>query len=125
MSESWYHLMLKKEDVTWKKTDGTEIFYNPTLIWVILTTLKPTRNVGVQAEVKAIKSAKLTGYCNVPLKMLHAMELKFNQIRDLSGETVFTTKQFTNLVFRAFLTRMNQSFKQYDKGKKGFFDEGK
>eukprot|EP00957_Ditylum_brightwellii_P106951 8159536-Ditylum_brightwellii.AAC.1 len=72
-SESWCRLMLKKEEFTWTKLDGTEVFDGPTFIWVILTTLKPMRNVG----------------------MLDAMEFKFNQIKDLSGKTVFTTKQFT------------------------------
>eukprot|EP00957_Ditylum_brightwellii_P203820 15336372-Ditylum_brightwellii.AAC.1 len=44
--------------------------------------------------------------------MLDAMELKFNQIRDLSGGTVFTTKQFTIQVFRDLLTATNQDFKR-------------
>eukprot|EP00957_Ditylum_brightwellii_P180106 13719384-Ditylum_brightwellii.AAC.1 len=49
--ESWHHLMLKQEEFTWTKSDGIEVFDGPTLIWVILTTLKPTRNVGVQSEI--------------------------------------------------------------------------
>eukprot|EP00957_Ditylum_brightwellii_P070573 5361934-Ditylum_brightwellii.AAC.1 len=56
--------------------------------------------------------------------MLDSMELKFNQIRDLSGETVFTTKQFMIQVFRALLTTTNQDFKCSIKGKKDPFDEG-
>eukprot|EP00957_Ditylum_brightwellii_P069349 5264712-Ditylum_brightwellii.AAC.1 len=73
--ESWHRLMSKKEEFTWMKSDGTEVFDGPTLIWVILTTLTPTRNVGVQSEICAIKSAKLSGYGNDPLKMLDGMEL--------------------------------------------------
>eukprot|EP00957_Ditylum_brightwellii_P007645 578050-Ditylum_brightwellii.AAC.1 len=87
--------MLKKEEFTWTKLDGTEVFDGPTLIWVILATLKPTRNVGVQSEMCAIESAKLSGYGNDPLKMFDGMELKFNLIKDISGKSVFTTKQFT------------------------------
>eukprot|EP00957_Ditylum_brightwellii_P130280 9938035-Ditylum_brightwellii.AAC.1 len=87
--------MLKKKEFTWTKSDGTEVFDRPTLIWVILTILKPTRNVGVQSEICVIKSAKLSGYGNDPLKMLDGMDLKFNLIKDISGESVFTTKQFT------------------------------
>eukprot|EP00957_Ditylum_brightwellii_P170020 12941279-Ditylum_brightwellii.AAC.1 len=89
----------RKEEFTWTKTDRTEVFDGPTLIWVILTALKPTRNVDIQAEVKVIELAKLSGYGNDPLKMLDSMELRFNQIRDLSGKTVFITKQFTIQVF--------------------------
>eukprot|EP00957_Ditylum_brightwellii_P085181 6478052-Ditylum_brightwellii.AAC.1 len=55
--------------------------------------------------------------------MLDAMELKFNQIRDLSGKTIFTTKQFTIQVFRALLFTTNQDFKLYVKSKKDPFDE--
>eukprot|EP00957_Ditylum_brightwellii_P126261 9625964-Ditylum_brightwellii.AAC.1 len=98
-SKSWRFLMLKKEEFSWTKTDGTEVFDGPILIWVILTTLKPTRNVGVQVEVKAIALAKLSGYGNDPLKMLDSMEVRLNQIKDLSGEIVFTTKQFTIQMF--------------------------
>eukprot|EP00957_Ditylum_brightwellii_P094473 7193703-Ditylum_brightwellii.AAC.1 len=94
-SESWHCLMLKKEEFTWTKLDGTKVFDGPTLIWVTLTTLKPTRNVGVQSEIHAIESAKLSGYGNNPLKMIDGMELKFNLIKDISGESVFTTKTFT------------------------------
>eukprot|EP00957_Ditylum_brightwellii_P142284 10839972-Ditylum_brightwellii.AAC.1 len=93
--ESWCCLTLKKEEFTWTKSDGMEVFEGPTLIWVILITLKPTRNVGVQSKICAIKSAKLSGYGNDPLKMLDGIELKFNLIKDISGESVFTTKQFT------------------------------
>eukprot|EP00957_Ditylum_brightwellii_P188522 14352284-Ditylum_brightwellii.AAC.1 len=71
------------------------MFDGPTLIWVILTTLKQTKNVGVQSEICAIKSAKLSGNGNGPLKMLDGMELKFNLIKDISGESVLTTKHFT------------------------------
>eukprot|EP00957_Ditylum_brightwellii_P207843 15354773-Ditylum_brightwellii.AAC.1 len=56
--------------------------------------------------------------------MLDGMELKFNLIKDISGELVFTTKQFTIQVFRARLTTTNQDFKYYVKGKKDPFDEG-
>eukprot|EP00957_Ditylum_brightwellii_P089960 6850981-Ditylum_brightwellii.AAC.1 len=52
------------------------------------------------------------------------MELKFNQIRYLSGETIFMTKQFTIQVFRALLTTTNQYANQYVGGKKDPFDEG-
>eukprot|EP00957_Ditylum_brightwellii_P190297 14485536-Ditylum_brightwellii.AAC.1 len=93
-SESWCCLMLKKEGFTWMKSDRTEMFNRPTLIWVILATLKPTRNVGVQSEICSIKSAKLSRYGNDPLKMLDGRELKFNLIKDISGKSVFTTKQF-------------------------------
>eukprot|EP00957_Ditylum_brightwellii_P098986 7540353-Ditylum_brightwellii.AAC.1 len=55
--------------------------------------------------------------------MLDAMELKFNQIRDPSGETVSPTKQVTIQVFRALLTTANQDFNHYVKGKKDPFDE--
>eukprot|EP00957_Ditylum_brightwellii_P121275 9248439-Ditylum_brightwellii.AAC.1 len=85
--ESWRQLMLKKEEFTWTKLDGTEVYDGSTLIWVILTTLKPTRNIGVQSKIHSIESAKLSRYGNNPLKMLDAMELKFNQIKDISGET--------------------------------------
>eukprot|EP00957_Ditylum_brightwellii_P095274 7256581-Ditylum_brightwellii.AAC.1 len=94
-SESWRCLMLKKEEFTWTKLDGIEVFNRHTFIWVILTTLKPTRNVDVQSKICAIESAKLSGYGNDPLKMLDGMEHKFNQIKDISGKSVFTTKQFT------------------------------
>eukprot|EP00957_Ditylum_brightwellii_P067536 5127105-Ditylum_brightwellii.AAC.1 len=93
--ESWCHLMLKKEEFTWIKSDRTEVFDGPTLIWVILATLKPTRNVGVQSESHPRKSAKLPGHGNDPLKMLGGMELKFKLIKDISGESVFITQQFT------------------------------
>eukprot|EP00957_Ditylum_brightwellii_P077559 5893726-Ditylum_brightwellii.AAC.1 len=95
MIESWHCLMLKKEEFIWTKLDGTEVFHGPTSIWVILTTLKPTRNVGVQSEICAIESAKFSGCGNNPLKMLDGMDLKFNLIKDISGKSVFTTKQFT------------------------------
>eukprot|EP00957_Ditylum_brightwellii_P042201 3195904-Ditylum_brightwellii.AAC.1 len=101
--ESWCCLMLKKEEFTWTKSDGTEVFDRPTLIWVILATLKPTRNVGVQSEICAIASASLSGYGNDPLKMLDGMDLKFNLIKDISGKSVFTTKQFTIKVLNATL----------------------
>eukprot|EP00957_Ditylum_brightwellii_P209912 15364341-Ditylum_brightwellii.AAC.1 len=42
-------------------------------------------NFVVQSDTCAIESAKLSGYENNPLKMLYAMELKLNQIKDLSG----------------------------------------
>eukprot|EP00957_Ditylum_brightwellii_P068620 5209887-Ditylum_brightwellii.AAC.1 len=73
--ESWHCLMLKKEEFTWTKSDGTEVFDGPTLIWVVLTTLKPTRNIGVQSEICNIEFAKLSGYDNGPLKILDGMEL--------------------------------------------------
>eukprot|EP00957_Ditylum_brightwellii_P018717 1406502-Ditylum_brightwellii.AAC.1 len=103
-------IFYKREEFTWTKLDGTEVFDKPTLIWVILITLKPTRNVGVLSEICAIKSAKLSGYGNNPLKMLDGMELKFNLIKDISGESVFSTKQFT--------------IQHYVKGKKDPFNEG-
>eukprot|EP00957_Ditylum_brightwellii_P157635 11998003-Ditylum_brightwellii.AAC.1 len=78
--------MLKKKEFTWTKLDRTEVFDRPTLIWVILVTLKPTRNIGVQSEIHVIKSAKLSGHGNNPLKMLDGMELKFNLIKDISGK---------------------------------------
>eukprot|EP00957_Ditylum_brightwellii_P154535 11761088-Ditylum_brightwellii.AAC.2 len=59
-SESWCHLMLKKEEFTLTKLDDTEVFDGLTLIW---------------AEVKALKAAKLLGCGNDPLKMLDSMEL--------------------------------------------------
>eukprot|EP00957_Ditylum_brightwellii_P160110 12187820-Ditylum_brightwellii.AAC.1 len=31
--ESWHHLMLTKEEFTWTKSDGIEVFNRPTLIW--------------------------------------------------------------------------------------------
>eukprot|EP00957_Ditylum_brightwellii_P211198 15365880-Ditylum_brightwellii.AAC.1 len=123
-SESWHHLMLKREEFTWTKSDGMEVFGGLTLIWVILTMLKPMRNIGLQAKVKAIESTKLLGYGNDPLKMLDTMELKFCQIKDLSGETVFTMKQFTIQVFRTLLSTTNHAFKCYVKSKKYPFDEG-
>eukprot|EP00957_Ditylum_brightwellii_P092608 7052013-Ditylum_brightwellii.AAC.1 len=73
--ESWHCLMLKNEEFTWMKSDRTEVFDGPTLIWVIFTTSKPTRNVRVQPEICAIKPAKLFQYGNNPLKMLDGMEL--------------------------------------------------
>eukprot|EP00957_Ditylum_brightwellii_P160659 12230791-Ditylum_brightwellii.AAC.1 len=69
---------------------------------MILTTLKPTRNIGVQSEICAIESAKLFGYGNDPLKMLDGMELKFNLIKDISGKSVFTAKQFSIQVLGHF-----------------------
>eukprot|EP00957_Ditylum_brightwellii_P050402 3822090-Ditylum_brightwellii.AAC.1 len=62
--------------------------------------LKPTRNVGVQAEVKAIEEAKLSNFGNDSLKMLDNMEM------------------------RCLLTTTNQDFQCYVKGKKDPFDEG-
>eukprot|EP00957_Ditylum_brightwellii_P168702 12840751-Ditylum_brightwellii.AAC.1 len=53
------------------------------------------------------------------------MEMNFNHIQDVLQELVFTTKQFTILVFRALLTSKNQDFIQYVKGKKDPFDEGR
>eukprot|EP00957_Ditylum_brightwellii_P077017 5853207-Ditylum_brightwellii.AAC.1 len=85
--ESWRCLMLEKEEFTWTKLDGTEVYDGPTLIWVILTALKPLSNVGVQSEICAIEFAKLSGYGNNPLKMLDGMELKFNLIKDISGKS--------------------------------------
>eukprot|EP00957_Ditylum_brightwellii_P193822 14759119-Ditylum_brightwellii.AAC.1 len=67
-SNSWRHLMLKKEQFTWTATDGTEVYDGPSLIWVILMSLKPTQNVGVQAKINAINSAKLASYNNDPGK---------------------------------------------------------
>eukprot|EP00957_Ditylum_brightwellii_P179896 13704037-Ditylum_brightwellii.AAC.1 len=52
------------------------------------------------------------------------MELKFNLIKNISGESVFTTKQFTIQIFWALLITTNQDFKCYVKGKKDPFDEG-
>eukprot|EP00957_Ditylum_brightwellii_P130270 9937291-Ditylum_brightwellii.AAC.1 len=72
-SKSWCRLMLKKEEITWKKSDGIDV------------------NIGVQSGICAIELAKLSGYGNSPLKMLNGMEL----IRDNSGKSIFTTKQFT------------------------------
>eukprot|EP00957_Ditylum_brightwellii_P186363 14189903-Ditylum_brightwellii.AAC.1 len=116
--------MLKKEEFTWTKLDRTEVFDGPTLIWVILTTLKPTRNNGVQSEICAIEFAKLSGYGNNQLQMLDGMELKCYLIKDISGKSVFTTKQFTLQDFGALLTTTNQDFKCYVKGKKDPFDKG-
>eukprot|EP00957_Ditylum_brightwellii_P007117 540312-Ditylum_brightwellii.AAC.1 len=56
--------------------------------------------------------------------MLDDMEIKFNQIRDVSEESIYTTRQFTIQVFRALLTTTNQDFWRYAKGKKYPFDEG-
>eukprot|EP00957_Ditylum_brightwellii_P066967 5083240-Ditylum_brightwellii.AAC.1 len=56
--------------------------------------------------------------------MLDGMELKFNLIKNIFGESVFITKQFTIQVFQALLTTTNQNFKCYIKGKKDTFDEG-
>ena len=56
--------------------------------------------------------------------MLDGIELKFNPTKDISGESVFTTKQFTIQVFWALLITTNQDFKRYVKGKKDPFDEG-
>eukprot|EP00957_Ditylum_brightwellii_P149828 11410543-Ditylum_brightwellii.AAC.1 len=50
------------------------------------------------------------------------MELKFNLIKDISGKSVFTTKQFTIQVFWALLTTTNQDSKCYVKEKKDPFD---
>eukprot|EP00957_Ditylum_brightwellii_P059413 4510828-Ditylum_brightwellii.AAC.1 len=57
--------------------------------------------------------------------MLDTMELKFNQIKDLSEETSFTTKQLPVQVFRDLLTTINQYFNQYVKGKMNPFNGGK
>eukprot|EP00957_Ditylum_brightwellii_P063577 4826281-Ditylum_brightwellii.AAC.1 len=84
----------RKDQCTWTKFDGTE------------------------AEVKVIEGTKSTGYGNDPLKMLDEMELKFNQIKDISAITVFTTKQFTIQDFQALLITTNQGFQQYIKSKK-------
>eukprot|EP00957_Ditylum_brightwellii_P004735 360122-Ditylum_brightwellii.AAC.1 len=86
-TNSWRRLMLKKDQFTWTKTDGGEVCDGPSLIWVILTSLKPTRNVGVQAEINAINNAKLANYNNDPGKMLDEMEMKFNHIQDVSQES--------------------------------------
>eukprot|EP00957_Ditylum_brightwellii_P103560 7890727-Ditylum_brightwellii.AAC.1 len=75
-------LFFNKEGFTWSKSDSTEIYDYPTLIWTILTLLKLTRNVGVQAIIKAIKSLQLSEFGNDPCKMLDNMEMKFNQIKD-------------------------------------------
>eukprot|EP00957_Ditylum_brightwellii_P183064 13944291-Ditylum_brightwellii.AAC.1 len=62
-----------------------EVYDDPTLIWTVLTLLKPSRNVGVQAEIKAIKAAQLLEYGNNTYRMLDNMETKFNQIKASSG----------------------------------------
>eukprot|EP00957_Ditylum_brightwellii_P210053 15364522-Ditylum_brightwellii.AAC.1 len=49
-------LFFNQEDFTWSKRIGTKVYDGPMLIWTILTLLKPTRNVGVQAEIKTIDS---------------------------------------------------------------------
>eukprot|EP00957_Ditylum_brightwellii_P017847 1343871-Ditylum_brightwellii.AAC.1 len=72
----------------------------------------------------AIESAKISGYDNDPLTILDGMELKFNLIKYISGESVFTTKQITVQVFQALLTTTNQDFKFYVNGKKDPFDKG-
>eukprot|EP00957_Ditylum_brightwellii_P037790 2858046-Ditylum_brightwellii.AAC.1 len=56
--------------------------------------------------------------------MLDRMELTMNQIKDISHELVFTTKQFTIQVCWALLTITNQDIKHFIKGKKEPFDEG-
>eukprot|EP00957_Ditylum_brightwellii_P199052 15173175-Ditylum_brightwellii.AAC.1 len=88
-------------------------------------SLKPTQNVGVQAEINIINNAKLASFGNDPGKMLDEMEMKFNHIQDVLQESVFMTKQFTIQVFRSLLTLTNQDFIQYTKGKKDLFNEGR
>eukprot|EP00957_Ditylum_brightwellii_P114564 8735478-Ditylum_brightwellii.AAC.1 len=59
-ADLWRRLLLKKEQFTWKKSNGTEVVDGTTLIWVILRLLKSTRNVGVQYEIKSIEQAILS-----------------------------------------------------------------
>eukprot|EP00957_Ditylum_brightwellii_P034261 2598037-Ditylum_brightwellii.AAC.2 len=94
-SNSLWCLMLKKEQFTWTKTDSTEVYDRPSLIW---------------AKINTINNVKLARYNNNPGKMLDKMEMKFNQIQDVLQKLVFTTKQFTIQVFCAILTSANQDF---------------
>eukprot|EP00957_Ditylum_brightwellii_P165000 12562432-Ditylum_brightwellii.AAC.1 len=64
-SGSWQRLMLKEEQFTWLKMDGTEVYNGPFLIWV---------------KINAINNAKLASYNNDPGTMLDKIEMKFNQI---------------------------------------------
>eukprot|EP00957_Ditylum_brightwellii_P136895 10440140-Ditylum_brightwellii.AAC.1 len=66
-SEFWNCLMLKKEEFILTIMDRSEVFDEPTLIWVILTMLEPSQNIGVQAEVKAVKNAKCLDIIMIPL----------------------------------------------------------
>eukprot|EP00957_Ditylum_brightwellii_P090037 6857183-Ditylum_brightwellii.AAC.1 len=86
-TNSWQRLMLKKEQFTWTKGDGSKVYDRPSLIWVILMSLKLTQNVGVQAEINVINNAKLASFGNDPGKMLDEMEMKFNLIQDVSQES--------------------------------------
>eukprot|EP00957_Ditylum_brightwellii_P000196 15858-Ditylum_brightwellii.AAC.2 len=81
------------------KSDISEVNDGPTLIRLILTLLKPTRNIGVQAKIKAIKSAKLSEYGNNLSKMLSDMKIKFDYIKDASGEPVFALKKIAIQAF--------------------------
>eukprot|EP00957_Ditylum_brightwellii_P134347 10242701-Ditylum_brightwellii.AAC.1 len=74
-ANSWRCLMLKKEQFTWTKGNGSEVYDRPSLIWVILTFLKPTRNVCIQTEINGINNAKLANFSNDPGKMLDEMEM--------------------------------------------------
>eukprot|EP00957_Ditylum_brightwellii_P067153 5097248-Ditylum_brightwellii.AAC.1 len=67
--------MLKKEQFTWTKGNGSEVYDRPSLTWVILASLKPTQNMGVQAEINVINNAKLANFSNDPGKMLDEMEM--------------------------------------------------
>eukprot|EP00957_Ditylum_brightwellii_P107168 8176672-Ditylum_brightwellii.AAC.1 len=52
-------------------------------------------NIGIQAEINAINSAKLVDYSNNPGKTIGTMEMQFNHIQYILKESLLTTKQFT------------------------------
>eukprot|EP00957_Ditylum_brightwellii_P025942 1962049-Ditylum_brightwellii.AAC.1 len=57
-ADSWTRLELRKKDFAWRK--GDEWVYNgPTMLFIILTKLNPSSNVGVTEEINFIENVTL------------------------------------------------------------------
>eukprot|EP00957_Ditylum_brightwellii_P000153 11457-Ditylum_brightwellii.AAC.1 len=93
------------------------------MLFIILTKLNSSSNVGVTEEINFIETVTLKQFNGNIHDLFDNLELTFNKIQDLTEREEMTEKSFLRNIFCALLTTTNPTFHRYIETKKDTFDK--
>ena len=111
MSRVLENFIAYKKTLLWANPTTGDIQYDrPTMLFVRLPSINPTKQVGVSGLKKQIGNATLAAYSHAVIEILDAMSAHYDRILELGK----TNKDFLMNTFDSLLTNNNEVFQHFN-----------